>query len=513
MTISQKKGGVILSYLSQLFGVLSGMLYTPYMLQTLGQSEYGLYSLVSSTVSVLGMLNLGFSGCYLYFFNKYSAEKDEKAVARFNATYFIIFMVIAALTLICGAFIYFNMELFFGDGLTADEYEKASILVAIMIANMATSLPITVFSSGINAHGKFIFENGYSLVSALLAVVINILVLACGFGSIGLSFVALAFTALKLIIFAIYGLRVLKMNFCFTGLQMAMVRTMFSFTLFIFLNQVINYLNGQLDKVLLGRFAGTAVVAIYSVGSSLNGYFQSFGSSIAGVFGPQINEIASKAEAEHQEEKGNAHLTDVFLKVSRMQVFVLMLVFTGFVLVGREFVILWAGEEYIESYYIAAILMLSGSVGYFQSVGETIQRAKFKHQVRSIAFLIMSVVNVCISIPLIMVAGAFGAAVGTTLVNIAGNWFFLNWYYYKKLHLEMKRYWKNILSILKWVVLVFICGIVIVNVMNVEGWIMLGAFVVIYSLLYCAVCWRFATNEEEKQMIKQLIPTKLRFRK
>lgn len=509
MTISQKKGGVILAYLSQIVSILTGMLYTPYMLQTLGQSEYGLYSLVSSTVSVLSMLNLGFSGCYLYFYNKYSAEKDEKAIARFNATYFLIFMVIAVLTLICGAFIYFNMELFFSDGLTADEYKKASILVAIMIANMATSLPITVFSSGINAHGKFIFENGYTLVSSLLSTVVNILVLANGLGSYGLVLVTLAFTILKLIIFAIYAVRVIKMNFCFTSLQISLVKTMFSFTLFIFLNQVINYMNGQLDKILLGRFSGTVVVAVYSIGSTLSIYYQQFGSSVSGVFGPQVNEIASKAKAEHQEEKGNSLLTDVFLKVSRIQVFILMLVFTGFALVGKEFVILWAGEEYIESYYIAVVLMFSGSVGYFQSVGDTIQRAEFKHQVRSIVFLIMAIINVCISIPLIMVAGAFGAAIGTAIVNIAGNWFFLNWYYYKRLHLEMNRYWKSIFSILRWVVLVLICGIVIVNIMNVEGWIKLGTFVVIYSLLYCVVCWRFAMNDEEKRMIKQLIPTKL----
>lgn len=510
MIVSQKKGGVILSYLSQLFGVLSGMLYTPYMLSALGQSEYGLYSLVSSTVSVLGMLNLGFSGCYLFFYNKYSAEKDEKAVAKFNATYLLIFIIIAILTLICGSFIYFNMEMFFGDGLTADEYETASMLVAIMIINMATSLPITVFSSGINAHGRFIFENGYSLISAMLALVINILVLFCGYGSVGLCLVALAFTILKLIIFAIVGLRVIKMTFCFTGLQMSLVKTMLSFTFFIYLNQIVNYLNGQLDKVILGRLAGTSVVAVYSVGSSLNSYYQSFGSSVAGVFGPQINEITSKNKAENQEEKVNSQLTDIFLKVSRVQVFILMLLFTGFLLVGKEFVVLWAGEEYMESYYIAAVLMFSGSVGFFQSIGETIQRAKFKHQVRAILFFIMSIVNVCISIPLIMIAGALGAAIGTMLVNIAGNWIFLNWYYYKKLHLEMKRYWKSILSILKWVVLVFICGIIIVNLLNIDGWIRLGIFAVIYSAIYCLVCWRFAMNDEEKNMIKQLIPAKCR---
>ena len=54
--ISQKKSGVILSYISYGVYMLSAFLYTPIMLRLLGQSEYGLYQLVNSVVSYLGVL-------------------------------------------------------------------------------------------------------------------------------------------------------------------------------------------------------------------------------------------------------------------------------------------------------------------------------------------------------------------------------------------------------------------------------------------------------------------------
>lgn len=510
--MSQKKGGVILAYISQVVSILTGILYTPYMLRALGQAEYGLYSLVSSTVSVLGMLNLGFSGCYLYFYNKYSAEQDEAAVGRFNATYFLIFCVISILTLVCGGFILFNMRLFFGDGLSSEEYKKASLLIIVMVLNMAASLPCNVFSSGVNANGKFIFEQAYTLVSGLLTSVVNVIVLAFGGGSLGLVIVALIFTCVKFIIFAYIGIRKLQMIFCFSGLQLALVKTMFSFTFFIFLNQVINYINGQVDKVLLGRFAGTTVVAIYSVGSSLNSYYQQFGSSVASVFGPQINEIVAKSRVHNDELGGNALLTDIFIKVSRIQVFILMLVLTGFLLVGKTFVNLWAGEGYSESFYIAAVLMVGGSVAYFQSLGDSIQRAKFKHQIRSIVFLCMAILNVCISIPLIKVAGALGAAIGTMIVWIIGDWFFLNWYYSRKLDLEMGRYWKNILSIFKRIIPVFLCGALISHIVTIDDWGELAVFVVVYSGVYCLVCWKFVMNSEEKQMVLNMLPLKVKIK-
>ena len=53
MRINQRKAGVMLSYTSEAVKILSSLLYTPIMLRLLGQSEYGLYSLVHSVVAYL----------------------------------------------------------------------------------------------------------------------------------------------------------------------------------------------------------------------------------------------------------------------------------------------------------------------------------------------------------------------------------------------------------------------------------------------------------------------------
>ena len=68
MAISQKKAGVVLSYASQAVQIISGLIYTPIMLRILGQSEYGLYQLVYSVVSYLGLLSMGFNASYMRFY-------------------------------------------------------------------------------------------------------------------------------------------------------------------------------------------------------------------------------------------------------------------------------------------------------------------------------------------------------------------------------------------------------------------------------------------------------------
>ena len=133
MRINQLKAGVILTYLSQAIHVLSSMLYTPIMLRLLGQSEYGLYQLVSSVVSYLGLLNLGFGAGYIRFYSKYKAENDELKIKRLNGMYLIVFTILGLLSLICGAIMVLNTSVIFGDGLSTAELSKAKVLMIMMV--------------------------------------------------------------------------------------------------------------------------------------------------------------------------------------------------------------------------------------------------------------------------------------------------------------------------------------------------------------------------------------------
>ena len=57
--INELKAGSILSYVNLLIGCIIPLLYTPVMLDIMGQAEYGLYSLSNSVISYLGLLNFG----------------------------------------------------------------------------------------------------------------------------------------------------------------------------------------------------------------------------------------------------------------------------------------------------------------------------------------------------------------------------------------------------------------------------------------------------------------------
>ena len=50
-------------------------------------------------------------------------------------------------------------------------------------------------------------------------------------------------------------------------------RELLGYTFFIFLSDIVDQLNSNVDKFLLGRLTGTIAVAIYSVGYNLKNYY------------------------------------------------------------------------------------------------------------------------------------------------------------------------------------------------------------------------------------------------
>lgn len=93
LSSNQLKIGIVLSYVSTGINMLIQLLYTPVMIHLLGQSEYGLYTLVGSFVSYLSLFSLGFTGAYLRFYSKKKAQNDAKGIARLNGRFFDIIYV------------------------------------------------------------------------------------------------------------------------------------------------------------------------------------------------------------------------------------------------------------------------------------------------------------------------------------------------------------------------------------------------------------------------------------
>ena len=494
MIINQRKAGVVISYAGEIVKILVNLIYTPIMLRLLGQSEYGLYQLVYSVVSYLSLLSLGFGSSYLRFYSRYKAKKDEDGVARLNGMFMTIFLAIAVICIICGMIMVGNIRGIFGSGLTDSEYVTARVLMILLVVNLALTFPNSVFNCSITAHERFLFQKVLILLQNVCSPFLTLPLLIMGYGSIGMVTVTTLLTFVVLASNMYYCFRKLHIKFCFKGFQLSLLKEMWVFTFFIFLNQIIDQINWSVDKFLLGRFAGTTAVAVYGVGGQINTLYLQFSTSVSNVFVPKVNRIVA-------ESNNNRQLTDLFTKVGRIQFMVLGLILTGFIFLGNPFIRAWAGEEYGDAYIVALLLIGPVTVPLIQNLGVEIQRAKNMHKARAVVYLAIAVANVFISIPLIKIMGPAGAALGTAISLIAGNIIFMNWYYHARIGMNMFYFWKEIAKFIPALIAPGIVGILIMRFANVTGLIKLGMFAIIYTGVYGISMYFLGMNAEEKQLV------------
>ena len=495
MKMNERKTGIILSYIGQAIKILVNLIYTPVMLRLLGQSEYGLYQLVFSVVSYLSLLSLGFGSSYLRFYSRYKVKDDTDEIARLNGMFMTIFTTISVICIFCGILMIANIQQIFGTGLSYSEYKTARVLMALMVFNLALTFPNSVFNCAITAHEKYIFQKSLVILENICSPFLSIPLLIMGYGSIGMVLVTTILTVAIFISNIYFCLKKINMRFIFKGFQFSLLKEMWIFTFFIFLNQIIDQINWSVDKFLLGRFRGTVAVAVYGIGGQINSMYLQFSTTISSVFIPKVNQIVAESDDNHE-------LTNLFIRVGRVQFIVIMLILSGFIFFGQVFIGMWAGNGYSDSYAIALLLIGPITVPLIQNLGIEIQRAKNKHKTRSIVYFFIAVINVLLSIPLIKLYGAIGAALGTAISLILGNIIFMNWYYHNRIGIDIIEFWISIFKIFPALIFPILFGIMIKKFFELNNIMIFVVAIVAYTFVYVCSMWLFGLNVEEKNMIK-----------
>lgn len=509
MRVNQVKIGSVLSYVQIGLNVIINLLYTPAMLRILGQSEYGLYSTVASTISTLSILNLGFSSSYIKFYSRYKAEGDKKSEAILNGQFLLLFGFIGAVAFICGSFLIVNIHSIFSGGLSEGEYIIARVLMILLTINLSISFPMGVFSNIISAHEKYVFLKLVSLISMVVSPVVILPVLLLGYKSIGIVVATMALNVLVYIINIYYCTAKLRVNFIFDLHNIGLLKELFAFSIYIAINIIVDQINNNIDKILLARYRGTIETAIYSIGATFFGYYLMFSSSISSVFTPRIHRIVNENKENPQKE--HDELTGLFVRVGRIQYILLLLIMTGIILFGREFISFWAGSEYGQSYYVALLLVIPATIPLCQNIGIEIQRAKSIHQFRSIIYFFMAIINLVSSVFLCQIFGAVGSAFGTCIATLIANILVMNLFYHKKCNIDIILFWKNIISISKACILPVFVAVMLNVFFQTGNVISLLIRIGFYSLIYFSSMWLLGLNSYEKSLIRK--PLKLLLRK
>lgn len=503
MKQNQLKAGALISYLNLIIGNIIPFIYTPIMLRLLGQAEYGLYGIAQSIMGYIGLLNFGIGGTIVRYLAKYRAEGNKKQEERVAGLFVKIYSVICCLILAAGLIFAANIQIY-SRSLTPCEVETLRVLVILMTINTAIFLPFSVFSSVVLAHERYVFSKLVGILSSIASPLLNLALLYCGFGSIGLVVSSTILNFVTYGVYTVYAVRKLQIRPSFQKTETGLLREILKFSSFVFLASMVDILYWSTDKLIIGWAIGSAATAVYNIGASFNTYVTSLSTAISGLLVPRLTEMVVKDAPKEQ-------FTEIFIKVGRLQFIIISFIISAFVAFGRQFIALWAGPGYEDSYYVALLTMIPVTIPLIQNTGLNILYALNKHKFRSIVYTCIAVLNVGLTFWWVESYGIIGAAMATCLAYVLGNILIINWYYYKRIGLDIPLFWKDIIKMCPVMVVMGTSWWFILNAISVNSWLEFFSLAIVYTAIYFLLSYRFMMNQYERDTI--MVPVKKVLRK
>ena len=504
MASNQLKAGATLNYVVIILNTIVGLLYTPYMLRMLGQSEYGLYSLVASVISYLTVLDLGLGNAIIRYTAKFRAEKKIKEQYDMFGMFLILYLVIGIIAFIAGLSLYFNVDNMFGSTMTSIELEHARVMMIVLVFNLAVTFPMSIFGSIINAYEHFVFPKVVNIIRIILNTIVMIVLLSLGYKAIAMVILQTIFNIGTLFLNYIYCKKKLKIKINFGKFQWRFLKEVAVYSFWIFLNVVMDRIYWSTGQFVLGAVSGTIAVSIFAVAIQLQGMYMQLSTAISSVFLPKVTGMVTLGDNKRE-------ISDLFIRTGRIQYIVMSLILFGFIVFGKPFIILWAGLDYADAYIITLLFFIALLIPLIQNLGITILQARNQMMFRSVLYIIIAAIALVFQIILSKHYGGLGCAIAIAGALLIGQGIIMNIYYCRRQNLDVLIFWKEILKMSFVPIITSSFALYITHkFVLIDTWEKLVVGIFIYSLIYIPLFYAFSMNNNEKKMVLSPLKTLLK---
>ena len=409
---------------------------SPFVVRHLGNTEYGVWTVILGMTGYLGLLDLGVRGAVTRYIAKFHTQGDHKSANNVASSAMVIFssaaLVAIMVSVILALFAISHLKI-------PPEYLHSSRVVLILAGfAMATSIVNGVFGGILVGLQRFDITNGIEIVISFLRVAAIVFALDHGHGIITLATIQLAFNLLRWMAnIALSRHYYPELRIHLAEADRAGLKMIFSFSAFSFLLQVGGTLIYASDNVVISMFRPVAAVTFYVIGGNLIEYTRTLLSGISQAMTP----LASSVEA----GKDWSRVQQMVLFGARAGTMTILPIAVTFMLRGDTFIGLWMGQQYAQlSGNVLFILAMTLFFWPANSVTGGSLLGMSKHKPLVPAMLAEGVCNLALSIFLVRGSlGILGVAWGTAIPNLASALIFWPWYIRKSLDIPRLDYIKS----------------------------------------------------------------------
>lgn len=383
---------------------------TPFIISTLGPEGYGTWTLITSMTGYISLLALGIPMACVRYLAQHVAERNVLMMNRTIGSCAGLYLVIGGVSILVGGILTVLFSIYEIPAVFQSEAELAfGIMVLQVSAGFIGFLPEGIMF----AHHDFVTRNLVRIAGVLLRFSLTI-----GLLTLSGSLVALAVVQVLCLAFD-FGVSLLLIRRRYPGIRVsladfdrAVVRRIFSFSVFVLVLSAGARLSFETDALVIGAFLGVGAIPFYAVANSLVIYLMDFIVAIAAVVSPMATKLNTEGKLDQ--------LREVFLKWSKVALSLSLMATVFFCILGPRFIGWWIDSSFERpSGQVLQILMVSCLPFLpIRGVALPILMGLGKPRAATLLFLAAGLMNLVLSVLLVRPFGLAGVAYGTAIPNV-----------------------------------------------------------------------------------------------
>ena len=404
------KRSVLIGTLSNLAGRTLALsvtfVLTPYVLHSIGASDYGLALLVGSVVAYGDLLNFGVGGAIVKYVAEYHAGHKWDQAQALVATAIWIYCGVGLCIVAIGLLLAPAFPIIFR--IADNQSTTVFWLVILSCVNFGIGLPLSTASAVLRGLQRFDLVNLVRLVGLAMSALLTVIVLYFGGGVIGMVAVNIPVSILgQWLSVWLVRLAEPQLRIGWAGVDREMLSLLAKFGSGLFLDNVAGQIKTRADEVVIGAFLPVANITSYAIGRRLAEMPQLLADQFIRVVMP----LASHVEAGDQ----RIFLKSLYLTSNRLTLAIAVPLACIVVVLARPFLTLWLGPDFAFITPVVYVLTLANLIDVSLWPIASVAQGMARHRSLALASLSSAFVNLVLSLWLVNYLGVIGVALGTLL--------------------------------------------------------------------------------------------------
>ncbi len=482
------------NYFRFFFSMIISFWLIPFIIRSLGQEMYGLWSLSFSIIGFFSLLDFGFGLGVV----KWTGETRANGNLEYRNTMLSTVLFVYIMLAVGGMLILGGFSLLYGKIFSIPDTLRPiaiTLLLILGVRSLLIQIPMSLFKGVLFGEQRIYLINVIQIISSVVYAVSAFFALRNDLGVIGLATVnCLTFFGENLFYLLFAYKKTKGLSLSLKKVKKSFLNEALSFSMYSFITTVAGLVLFQTDTLIVQLTLNLELVGVYAVALKINEYAFLLSKQLVNVLTPLISELKENKE----DDTIRYMLIDIAKYVTASGA---LITFTIYVF-SKELLVFWVGPDFLQANIPLLLLMTSFLFTIPELIASNVLTMTGQHIFTAKVSISSIIINLGASLILVQFMGLSGIALGTvismvansvvlTLHKVAKLYKFPYYHYLTKVYLPV---------LLPGIVLLGI-GYLLKSFFPVQGlWDMIIKAVP-GVLVYLVLFWLFSVDKEMKQKV------------